>query len=253
MDIAELSRHVDQYKRAEVSKVIDPADEMWADGKAWYFPVGESALRSIVVGLAVFRLAHVQSVLDLPCGHGRVARHLRAAFPTAKLSFCDIARPAVDFCSREFDGFGVYSREELTETPLGAYDVIWVGSLFTHISRERTARWLAYLAQHLSRDGIVVATFHGVWSIEVQKTNPLIGPEQWKSILQQFAAAGYGYASYPDSGSYDFGVSLSSPAAIVALASEIDGIRILSYTERGWADNHDVLVLGRTDRFRAWP
>ena len=188
MDIVELAHLVVCYKGAHVSRVIDLADEMWAGGKNWYFPVGESALMAIFVGLLSSRLTRVQSVLDLPCGHGRVARHLRAAFPAAEITFCDINRPGVDFCAREFAGCGISSHEELTNTPLSLFDVIWVGSLFTHVSRDRTSRWLAYLAQHLSKNGILVATFHGVWSVEVQKTHPLIGQMQWTSILEQFSA-----------------------------------------------------------------
>jgi hypothetical protein len=50
----------------------------------------------------------------------------------------------------------------------------------------------------------------------------------------------------------DWGVSVSKPEKIIEIAGNIPGVRILSYSERGWADNHDVLAVARTDRFKPW-
>ena len=45
--------------------------------------VGASAAEAIIAALAAGRLAEVKRVLDLPCGHGRVLRHLVNMFPDA--------------------------------------------------------------------------------------------------------------------------------------------------------------------------
>ena len=50
-----------------------------------------------------------ESVLDLPCGHGRVLRALKAAFPGANFTACDLDQHGVDFCVRRFGAAGVYS------------------------------------------------------------------------------------------------------------------------------------------------
>src|SRR5574341_2047568 len=81
----------------EPSLEIHPDDHMWRTGQDWYFSVGESGLRVIELALRMSLLPEVTSILDLPCGHGRVGRFLRAAFPKAKMYFCDLDRSGVDF------------------------------------------------------------------------------------------------------------------------------------------------------------
>ena len=91
-----------------------------------------------------------------------------------------------------------------------------------------------------------MATFHGAWSIENQKQNQLIDPVLFAEILKQSNDVGYGHAPYP--GAENFGVSLSKASAIMEIASAITNIRIIGYQERGWANNHDVLMLTKNDR-----
>jgi SAM-dependent methyltransferase len=197
------------------------------------------------------RLKTVSSVLDLPCGHGRVSRHLRAAFPEADLAFCDIDPAGVDFCATSFRGRGIRSRPELADVELGSrFDVIWVGSLFTHVDKGRTERWLRHLCQHLTTDGILLASFHGTWARQVHlKHYPMIGEREWSKIDKECAKSGFGYRPYPDQ---DYGISLSRASAVVDLSCAISGTRLLSYTERGWAEHHDVVAIARTDRMEDW-
>lgn len=49
-----------------------------------------------------------------------------------------------------------------------------------------------------------------------------------------------------------YGISLSSASRIVSMVMKIPGVRLLSYTERGWGHNHDVLVISNTDRLQPW-
>lgn len=247
MDFENISETYRRYKSSSIIDTIAPDDEMWAAGEKLYFYVGESGFLVILRALAHSRLQSVQTILDLPCGHGRVARHLCAGFPDSHISYCDLNRRGVDFCVKTFGGFGIYSHPNLIETPLETYDVIWVGSLFTHVDQERTRTWMAHLCGHLNENGILVATFHGRRSIEIYTQYPLISEERWIHLIDQFKREGYGYDPYSWANEYSYGISLSAPSKLVEIASEIRGVRILSYTEQGWADNHDVLVLGRTD------
>jgi hypothetical protein len=154
----------------------------------------------------------------------------------------------VDFCARTFCADGIYSAPDLSDVNFTtAFDVIWVGSLFTHVDSGRAERWLRHLCNALAPDGILVATFHGMWSIEVHNSyERLIGSAEWAKILLEFRATGWGYAEYSED--VDYGVSLCRPSRVIDMASAIEGIRIISYTERGWAGNHDVLTLARSDR-----
>jgi hypothetical protein len=144
------------------------------------------------------------------------------------------------------------SRPELADVQLPQNcDVIWVGALFTHVDRDRTERWLRHLCRSLSADGVLVATFHGPWSIKVHERHPMIDPECWGQIMAGYTATGYGYARYKYMQA-DFGVSLSDPTVVIDMVMSIPGVRLLSYTERGWADNHDVLGVLGTDRLKPW-
>ncbi len=241
------------YRHQELNKRIADRDEFCISGQEeYYWHVGRSALRTILNCLALSRLKRVNRILDLPCGHGRVARHLRAAFPEASLTFCDLNRDGVDFCASAFNGTGVYSLSELPDLQFSEdFDLIWVGSLFTHVDLSRTERWLKFLCSCLAADGILVASFHGPWTIKVQEAySNLISETSWATILDQFKQLGYGFAPYPDA--EDYGISLSHPSAIAAIASKINGTRIICYTERGWVDNHDIIAIARTDREELW-
>ncbi|MEM6745565.1 MAG: hypothetical protein AAF676_17785, partial [Pseudomonadota bacterium] len=82
--------------------------EVTPDGRAHYFAVGESAMRSIrqVLGDLV-----PLTIPDLPCGHGRVARHLTARFSEAQLFVADLNEDGARFCATELGA------EALTSTP----------------------------------------------------------------------------------------------------------------------------------------
>jgi hypothetical protein len=106
----------------------------------------------------------------------------------------------------------------------------------------------------LNRNGILVATFHGVWAIPIHERWYPLMPEadRWKQIVSRFKRKGFGYAPYPSSRDGSFGISVIKSSRALEIAAGIRGVRVLGYTERGWADNHDVLVLGRTDRLESW-
>ncbi len=243
---------MDRLSTPKPSTKIHPDDHMWNTGKDWYFSVGESGLRVVELAIRLSSLGKVSSILDLPCGHGRVGRYLRAGFPEAKIYFCDLDRSGVDFCVEAFGGTGIQSQPELTKVALPATDVIWVGSLFTHIDMDRTKRWLTYLTQHLNPHGVLVATFHGQWSVEVQKTNPMIDAKSWDLILKSYEETGFGYAPYRDFDMGDYGVSLTRPGVVCDMVGAIPGVRLIGYMERGWADNHDVVMITKNDRAARW-
>ena len=145
---------IDSVAGLQYSTVISPNDQMWISGPQWYFDVGTSALDSLKCALATAHIAPT-SILDLPSGHGRVCRMLRAAFPEARLTACDLDRDAVDFCAAQFNTTGVYSHEDIRCVRLDqSFDLIWCGSLFTHLDREQWPDFLGFFADHLSPDGV---------------------------------------------------------------------------------------------------
>lgn len=251
MDFAAIAQTFARYQASKISQVIHPDDVMYKTGEPFYFTVGEDAVRAILRGMSFAWRSDVSRILDLPCGHGRVGRHLRAAFPNAEIFFCEIDHEAADFCASTFAGTPFYSEPDLTRVKLPAnLDVIWIGSLFTHLDERRTTKWLSYLAEHLSEHGIIVATFHGRYTLELAKVfHGVTGNADWSQVVAGREENGFGFANYPNNYGVDgYGVSVAKASKIMDIAEGIPGTRTLAYTERGWANNHDVLVLGKHDR-----
>src|SRR5204863_8296827 len=67
-----------------------------------YFATSQWALQPIRLALLAARRDRVGRILDLPCGYGRVMRAIRAEFPEAHITACDIDPHAVDFCAETF-------------------------------------------------------------------------------------------------------------------------------------------------------
>jgi len=245
-----------RYQSATIEQRLSPADTMSGES---YFSVGRSAVDNILMACLSAGLADVRSVLDIPCGHGRVLRHLTALFDGAKFHACDLDRAGVEFCAGTFGATPVVSRDELSEVDFGTtFDLIWVGSLFTHTSREVTRRWMTHLARFLSPTGIVVATLHGRWCEHVYDIIPYIAAERWEIILQGYRASGYGFSDYSDQENHayvkgSYGISLALPHVILRDIETIPNVRIHSYRERAWANHHDVVAFGRPAHDEKWP
>jgi SAM-dependent methyltransferase len=147
---------------------ISPNDQMYAGSQSQYFAIGHSALQAIDVALraAGKQRSSVRRILDLPCGHGRVCRYLRDAFPRAEITACDLETDGVDYCAATFGAIPVYSDPIAARIKLGGtFDLIWCGSLLTHLSEQRSREFLDLFCSRLAEGGIVVFTVHGRFSV----------------------------------------------------------------------------------------
>jgi ubiquinone/menaquinone biosynthesis C-methylase UbiE len=74
-----------------VSEEVAPEDKFAAmSGIENYLASGQWSFRGIRLAMAAAKVEALSNILDLPCGYGRVIRILRAAFPDARLTACDI-------------------------------------------------------------------------------------------------------------------------------------------------------------------
>jgi SAM-dependent methyltransferase len=220
----------------------------------YYKDVGVSGATSVYNACINSWILDVQTVLDIPCGHGRVLRHLVKLFPDAQFDACDLDEDGIRFCAAQFGARPILSKENLEDVDFGEkkYDVIWVGSLFTHMSKDRAFHALRHLTTLLAREGILIATFSGRFSALNGRKIGYLDEALWSEVLDEYQATGYGYRDYPSGKSHGFiagsyGVSLSSAATVVSEAIRIPKMRIYSYVEQGWCGHQDVLVLGRPD------
>lgn len=230
-----------QLEPITYSETVSPNDHMWNTGQAWYFEVGLSALECIQHGL---RLANCvpKTILDLPCGHGRVCRMLRAGFPDAEITACDLDPDGVDFCAAQFNAQPVYSKEDISRVDIpGTFDLIWCGSLFTHLDRDRWPHFLKFFAEHLNPDGVLVFTTHGrqpiKWMIDGFFDYGLT-PDEQRSLMRGYAADGFGFVS---PGNQAFGISLSSTAFVCTEVERQSSLKIIGLHEAGWASHQDVV------------
>jgi len=216
-----------------------------AGWESQYFRVAEESLRAVVKAMLAAERTGFARILDFPCGHGRVARALRAAFPAAELTVSDIDRDGVDFCARTFAATGVYSDAEPERIALGGdYDLIYCGSLFSHFDQVPFRRFLRFLSTRLAPDGLIVFTTHGRWCVPFHHgTHPLIDAARFAAIERAFAATGFGYADYPETPGY--GVALSSIAWVTAMMAEDESMTLVYAQERGLGNFQDVYAYQR--------
>jgi SAM-dependent methyltransferase len=232
---------------SEALETIGAGDEMFTGDRAHYFGVGKSALHAIETALAAASRSrnHIRKILDLPCGHGRVMRHLRAAFPHAQITACDLNHGAVDFCAQTFEAQPVYSNVDVGQIALTAtYDLVWSGSLLTHLRAGPCADFVRLFNSLVNPGGLIVFTMHGRWverSLATRRYTYGLRESDVVSILKEYAATGFGYADYP--GVSGYGISISSPAFVLAKLVALPDLKLISYHEKGWDNHQDVICL----------
>ena len=232
-----------------VSREIAPDDEMFYGNTDHYFDVGESALHCINTALFAARreTSSIQSILDLPCGHGRVMRFLRKAFPEAQLTACDLHRDGIEFCAKAFGAVPVLSKVEVESIPLtGNFDLIWCGSLLTHLPQERCAAFLRLFQRLLPPGGILVFTMQGRHS-ESELANGKhqygLNPTQIADLLRDYRQKGFGYVDYASGSGY--GISLALPSFVLENFVQRPEWQLLGYHENGWDKRQDVISVRR--------
>src|SRR4051794_25448609 len=111
--VLEIERRINREIAADEKMRVD-------GGEARYYQVGRSALETILTGLEAAQIPAetIRRIADIPCGHGRVLRYLKAAFPDAEIAACDIMRDGVDYCSKTFGATAIYSKDKPEKIPL---------------------------------------------------------------------------------------------------------------------------------------
>ena len=192
-----------------VSLRVNHSDSMYNGGHRdakdrgfHYLSVGLSANRCIREALrSAGKAFSCGSILDFPSGYGRVLRFLRAGFPDSDITAAEIDERALDFCRRSFDVTPFLAQQSFRRMSLPRqFDLIWCGSLLTHIDEQAACDLLRLFREHLSRGGVCIITTHGrrsiEWLLRREVTYGLSDDARQKAI-QEFWSKGYGYADYP--------------------------------------------------------
>jgi SAM-dependent methyltransferase len=247
---------------------ISPRDHMFNTdpNPVNYHALGFGALDCIRLAMLAAQKETLSSILDLPSGHGRVTRILRAEFPAARIAACDIDHGGVDFCAETFGATPVYGHERPQDIQIDdTFDLIWCGSLLTHMDRPRWEGFLDLFESALTDRGILVFSTHGR-CIVPRLRDPafaklyLDSDQRREAILHSYEETGFGYADYqlPDdvrenlSLPRNFGISLASPSWVCSLIQAREGLQLLTYLEGRWGAQ-DVIACIRVDGMREDP
>lgn len=226
-----------------LERAVADGDTMHTGSGTHYLAVGLEALR--LIEDAVGHGPAPRRILDLPCGHGRVTRFLRARWPDAEIAVSDVDADGVAFSAARFGARTVPTDGDFRALrPGGDQDLVWIGSLVTHLPSLETRRLLDLVVRVLSRRGCVVLTSHGEHVAGRMRAGEAYGlrGSAAAAVLREYDAEGYGYRNYP--GGVGYGVSLVSRGWYERLL-EGSPLRLDRIVERGWDGHQDVLVLRR--------
>jgi hypothetical protein len=238
---------------------VSPRDHMFRVKKR-YLRSGQTALDCIRLGMVAAGKTAVASALDLPSGHGRVLRWIKAEFPQARLGAGDIDHDGVDF----FGATPVYGHEDPADIQIDApYELIWCGSLFTHLPPERWDGFLALFERGLAPEGLLVFTTHGR-RIAERIRDPETGrgylkePAQREQVLSAYEQEGVGYCDYTFSDEYreslslprSYGISLVRPSVVCEMVERRPQLQLVGFTE-GRFNGQDVASVVRSGESNA--
>lgn len=223
---------------------VHPRDGMYRYGAHHYLSSGLSGLRCIRRSLAVAGIEPGPdfAILDFPCGFGRVLRFLNVAYPDAQITAAELDPEAVAFCETQFSALPMHSIEEVDSLEFGRrFDLIWCGSLLTHVDEAAAVGILRFFRRHLRDGGLCVFTTHGDliarW-LRVGRVDYGLPDHAIAAMLETFDDGAYAYANYPGMESY--GISLVDPARMRQLAREAGDWESRLFLEHGWDDCQDV-------------
>lgn len=206
-----------------------------------YRDVGESATRCIYGALLMANVDRPASILDFGSGSGRVTRWLRACFPEADLSASEIIDDNLEFVAKQFQAETWKSSPDVFGlTAPKKYDLIWAGSVLTHLSEQKTITLMQKFRDWLNPGGVAVVTTHGKRMIENIRNRAFqyMDRELEEQFLTDYKARGYAYANYRGE---QYGVSANTISWVTA-AVEAMNCRIVTISEHAWDQHQDVVA-----------
>jgi SAM-dependent methyltransferase len=235
------------YNARGFRRKIAPDDDMVRnveDPAQHYFETGQSALQVILRGLILAQRTSVASILDMPCGGGRVTRHLTALFPEAEVYVSDINRSLASFAAKTLDCTLVDVPADFSQPPPRQFELVFVGSLLTHLPEPFFCRALDWYIEATAPGGVLIVTLHGRIFDSSQSEAPITSPGRWSEVQAGYEATGFGYM---ETGEYEtpYGVSLMKLSWLMKLIEVDARVRLLGFEEGAYAGRQDALILLR--------
>ena len=230
---------------------------------AVYNRIGAGAYRVIETGLdAVGRRSQdVERMLDFGCGYGRVLRAIVQHIEPRRVDVFDVDSQGVEFCADEFGVTGLHFTRpwDWSSVPFSAYDLIWAGSVFTHLGEAFTREMLDLLRSLLRPGGVLVFSSHGDEAIHRAATG-FFGDRfkaQAPRIQADYAARGFCFLPYEDSDfailpfsferRSEFGMTWMSEAYVTELVRDAGNgeLQLVRFIPAAWEHMQDGVILQR--------
>lgn len=243
-----LADRLHSYLAADVSRELSPYDGMIfpeiPGSLDHYFSVGRSAIGIIAEAMLAAKCIDFATVLDLPCGGGRVTRHLARFFPAAQLFVGELDRRNERFVARTFGATPIEVAPNFRGEPPRTFDLIFVGSLVTHFDMPLFEAAVAWFIRALADNGVLVLTTHGRRAYHRQgKEHHLIEPADWPLVRDAYISHGFGYLETERTAAGSYGFSLCRPSWMMRLVENETGIKVIGFHEGAWDAHQDALVL----------
>jgi SAM-dependent methyltransferase len=225
-----------------IDQTIKDDDVMFRDNLAHYFSVGASALHCIITTKAITGTIPAK-ILDFGCGAGRVTRWLKVAMPYASIESCDIRTDDIQFVSETFGVLTWQSSIHINElSPPSTYDLIWVGSVYTHLSERDSIDLFDKMISWLKPNGILIFTTHGRYPASRGEPMGYYGiPAEWDQVVKDYEATGFGYAGFADTPSY--GTTLTKLSWWAHLITSRKNLKLITMSEQAWDNHQDVIAV----------
>lgn len=245
LDLNILDPAAAYYDRVNLKLYGD--DAMYAGNDRHYLECGASGLQVVLAALQLGRHKTPSNILDFGSGAGRVTRWLRARFPSTCIDCIDIRTADLDFCHEQFcTNTWVVSGTDIQQLgPPRAYDLIWAGSVLTHLPEAATRKLLGSFVRWLCPNGVAVFSSHGRYAIGRQETGQFtyIDDVSFRCARDGYRAAGYGYSDYP--GQVGYGISFINLSWFVQILNDYPDVSLSLLSERAWDAHHDVVAFQR--------
>lgn len=239
-----------------VAAPIHPNDDMFEGSVPHYESVG-SQMAEFVQRAVKLSGSKNPTILEIPCGYGRITRHLAKKFNASDVHVADMVAPAVDFCSSTFGVHGHHLADPLYEFATlenAKFDVAALASLVPHLSQADAQSAMKHFFSRIRSGGMAVVTMHGARSRErLGETDCYsVGEEARKRLISSYDAGQYAFVdSQPKNSSRakvakdvggNYGVSMI-PERWLRTFCEENKLTIVERIVGGWDDNQDVYFI----------
>ena len=237
------------FSDLKIDKTISPRDTMIVPGREeQYFEIGHRALELVEFAAKLCDKPHFPNILDYGCGYARVLRWLRPKHHYAEITACELEQSCVDFCAKHWDAIPVVSATDPATVKFDRqFDLIWCGSVLTHLDQAAWEKTFDLLIESTAECGIIILTLQGrFFASALANKQPYIADDVDKSaLLADFKANGFAYQNYFDRHDHDYGIALTSPQWITRQIEKRTNVILRSYIEEAWG-MQDVVVLYKT-------